>query len=123
MGLPREATSERNTVPQDIAGYVRLGIRVIREACKDAMFARGYRRRKAARWIAGYESDEELSLGWYLDHLGGCDVCLPPRYLFRELAEDSNAGVIWRRDEKGIVTRIEPEKGSTKELEDPDPPT
>ena len=109
MQILREALGDRSTVPQDIVGYLRLGIRVIREACKDTMFNRGIRKRKAARWLLGYELKEECTFGWYLDHLGSCGVTLPPRSYFRILAEESLGGARWKRDKQGRIIKIAPE--------------
>ncbi len=102
-----------SVVPEDIRGYINLGIRVIREAVKDAKKSAdgqvgGFRRRSAARWILGYDSKETASLGWYLDHLGACGVSFPPRSVFRILAEDSLAGVVWKRDKNDKEIKIYP---------------
>ena len=101
-----------SVVPEDIRGYINLGIRVIREAVKDAKGSSSnvssLKRRSAARWLSGYDSKETASLGWYLDHLGSCGVSFPPRSVFRILAEDSLAGVVWKRDKNDKEFKIYP---------------
>ena len=109
MELPREEIGLRDTLPKDFAGYVLLGMRVIREACKDVKYRRSPRQRKAIRWLETYESDDVCTLGWYLDHIAACGVSLPPRAWFRILAEEARAGVKWKRNKNGTDTKTYPE--------------